>query len=77
MSDQVKLSITVQNHDYDLPAVKDDNFVHNYTAKQNNNSTNSKPIDEIEKTLKYKLICQIYIIYIECYISKIAMKTLF
>ena len=76
VTDQVKLSRTVQTNNYDLPAVKAGDFVNNYTAKQNNYSTNSKPIDAIEKPLKCKLICQIYIIYIECYISTIAMKTL-
>ena len=40
VTDMVKLSRTVQTDDYDLPAVKAGDFVHNYTAKQNNYSTN-------------------------------------
>ena len=76
VTNQAKLTRTVQTYDYNLPAVKAGDFVHNYTAKQNNYITNSKLVGSIEKPLKCKLICQIYIIYIECYISIIAMKTL-
>ena len=73
VTDKDKLSRTVRTNEYDLPTVKDGDDVNSHTVKQNNYDAKFL-IDAIESPFKCKLIRQIYIVYIECYISTIAMK---